>query len=257
MGFWLRLALIYVILSGGLILVLGLEWRTGVDLLIIAAGFIPAVIRQSPRLFLSWNRLRYVVTNAETTWDLNIRMRGDFDPGHVERFVHRLALEHPGETEVLQSGSLRFLMRYRRLFTVELVLGHGDEHSGEWEVEGSKSKSLDITLFEQQVSYRRSRRVLEDTLIPLVEQIRNEFSPSSTNYSLRVRFDGTNPFFGLYLQHLRPDLVNEFQFEFKLPLSQATDHVSVSKTAMVVTSTSIEGFRQGVRAGLAFQPPSR
>jgi len=257
MPFWLRITVLYALVVSGLLVAFGVEWRTGLDLLIVTLGFLPPVVRQSPRLYLSWSRLKYALLNKETTWDLSLQFRGNFDSAHVEKLVHRLALENVGETEVLDSSESRFLIRYRRLFTVELQLGLGDEALAGIEPGGAHFATLDVTIYEQQVSYRRSKRVLEDLLIPFVEQLKGEFTPDSVSFSLRVRFDGGNPFFGLYLQQLRPDLVSQFQFEFQLPASRAGEYVRVNKDDMLVTAGTVESFRKAVLAGLTFSGATR
>ncbi len=253
MPFWLRVTLAYVLVAGGLIAAFGFDWRTGLELLLLVLAFLPPVIRQSPRLYLLWSRLKYWLLNKETTWDLCLQFRGAFDRERVERFVHRLALERPGETEVKQASATRFLMRYRRLFTVELSLGPGYETlAGLDDQPGGELTTLDVIVYEQQVSYRRSHRVLEDLLIPFAEQLKEEFTPQSASFSLRVHFDRGNPFFGLYLEQLRPDLVSEFRFEFQLPAARKGEYVRVNKEDMVVSAKSVEDFRKAVRAGLTF-----
>ena len=252
MPFWVRITALYVLTVSGLLVAFGLDLRTGVELLIVTLGLLPPIVRQSPRLYLAWNRFKYAVLNKETTWDLSLQFRGRFDREHVERFVHRLALENAGETEVLDSGDKRFLLRYRRLFTVELQLGPGDEVLAGIGSASAEFVTLDVTIYEQQVSYRRSTRVLEHLLIPFIEQLKSEFVPESVAFSLRVRFDGNNPFFGLYLQQLRPDLVSEFQFEFQLPASRSGEFVRVNKNDMVVSARTVESFRKAVLAGLTF-----
>jgi hypothetical protein len=253
MAFWLRVTIAFVVLAAGLVYAFGFDLRTGLELLLLILAFLPPVIRQSPRLYLLWSRIKYWILNKETTWDLSLQFRGAFDTDRLERFVHRLAMEQVGETEVLQATATRFIIRYRRLFTVEFALGPGYEAlAGLDEQAGVDLTTLDITVYEQQVSYRRSRRILEDMLIPFAEQLKEEFTPQSASFSLRVRFDRGNPFFGLYLEQLRPDLVNEFRFEFQLPASRKGEYVRVNKDDMVVSAKSVEDFRKAVRAGLTF-----
>jgi len=254
-GFWLRVTLAYALLAGAIIWAFELDLRTGLDLFLLVLAFLPPVVKQSPRLYLRWSRLKYWLLNKETTWDLSLQFRGAFDAERVDRFVHRLALERPGETEVKQAGATRFIMRYRRLFTVEFsfLLGYAALAGMDEQIAaGDGLTTLDVVVYEQQVSYRRSTRVLEDVLIPFAEQLKDEFTPQSASFSLRVRFDRGNPFFGLYLEHLRPDLVNEFHIEFQLPAAQRGEYVRVNKDTMVVSAVSVEDFRKAVRAGLTF-----
>ena len=79
MPFWLRITALYVLVVSGLLVAFGFAWRTGLDLLIVTLGFLPPIVRQSPRLYLSWSRLKYALLNKETTWDLSLQFRGRFD----------------------------------------------------------------------------------------------------------------------------------------------------------------------------------
>jgi len=254
-GFWLKVTIAYALLAGALVLALGFDLRTGLELLLLVLAFLPAAVKHSPRLYLWLSQIKYWILNKETTWDLSLQFRGNFVAERVDRFVHRLALEQPGETEVKQASATRFIVRYRRLFTVEFSLGPGYEAIagiGD-ELPGADGlTTLDIVVYEQQVSYRRSRGVLEDVLIPFAEQLKDEFTPQSASFSLRVRFDRGNPFFGLYLERLRPDLVTDFKFEFRLPAARKDEYVRVDKDTMVVSAQSVEDFRKAVRDGLTF-----
>lgn len=252
MAFWLKVTAAFVILAGALVSLFGVDWRTGVELCLLLGGFLPTVIRHTPRLYLTLSRLRYYLTNAETTWELTTQFRGQFTSEQVEKFVHRVALEDDPGTTVLDSKSGRFLIRYKRLFTVELLLGPGYETiAGIKDPDSDGFATLDVTVFEQQVGYRRSKHILETILVPLLEQLKDEFSARSGSYSLRIRFDRGNPFFGLYLQQLRPELVREFAFEFQLS-GAAKDYVRVSKERMTVVATTLEGLRRSAVAGLTF-----
>src|SRR5262245_30779770 len=222
MPYWTRLLIVVLVVSGALLWLLGVDWRTGVDILIIVAGVTPQVIRRSPALYLRYQRARYFATNAETTWEVGLRFSGDFSPVSLDAFVAELARSRPAETQVLEHTEVRYLVRYQRVFTVEFLLG--DDFGG-MRSTGSSYSSLTVTVFDQVVSYRRTAKMLEGSVLPLIERVRQTFKPDKSTYSLRVRFEGPNPFFGMYVQELRKDLVDDFQFEFHLPASQPNEYV--------------------------------
>ena len=257
MRFWAGVVLAYVIVGGALVAVFGVDWRTGLDLLVLTGAIIPVIIRRSPRLYLAVQRARYYIANTETTWELALQFHGAIDRAKVEAFVRSLLEADPKGTTLLQSTSDTYLVRYHRIVTLEFVLSESDAVTAGQEAPTGDVRSVDVTLFEQQVGFRRSKAMLEESLIPLVERIRNALQPVSTSYALRVRFSGTNPFLGMYLQQLKPELVQYFQFQFTLPAAESGDYVKVDRDKMVVWSGSQESFRRAVLAGLTFSAAAR
>lgn len=101
MAFWLRISLIYGAVAAVLLIAFGADWRTGLELLLLAVGVTPEIIRRSPGLYLRWNRLKYSVRNSETTWNLGVRHTGSFSHADVVALVRRIAGAEPRSTRVL------------------------------------------------------------------------------------------------------------------------------------------------------------
>jgi hypothetical protein len=236
------------LLSGLLLYFLGADWRTILDLLVVAGGLAPSVVQRTPRLYFAWSRLKYRLTNVGTSWNLGVRLNGDFHPADLERFARQLAADSNTKTRLLDLGHERVLLHYGGLFTIELMLTAPDAI----ETSTADYSTLTLAILDQQVSYRASTVMLEDTLIPLIERIQKFFPSSEALYSLRIRFDGHNPFFGLYVQQMRQDLITDFQFEFHLPSSEAREYVRVGKDQLTIVSGSLDRFRRAVISGLTF-----
>ena len=66
MAFWLRVTIAFGVLAAGLVYAFGFDLRTGLELLLLILAFLPPVIRQSPRLYLLWSRIKYWILNRET-----------------------------------------------------------------------------------------------------------------------------------------------------------------------------------------------
>lgn len=257
MPFWLKATISWIVLLVVLVAVFGTDLPTSIGLVILACSAIPAIIRRSPRLYLAVQRARFYLLNTETTWELALQFRGPIEVAKVDSFIQGLLLADPQGAALLQSTKERWLIRYRRIFTLEFLVSEADGvYSGQLEPSGNP-QSVDVTLFEQQVGFRRSKAMLEGSLIPLIEQLRDALHPNSTSYSLRVRFAKGNPFFGMYLEHLAPELVRDFQVEFALPSGEPGDYVRVDREKMVVWSGSVDCFRRAALAGLTFSAAAR
>lgn len=252
MAFWIRTVAVFLIVAAGLIWVFGFDQQTGLTLVFLLVGLAPSILNHSPRLYLRLKQLHYWLTNANTTWDLSLAFEGEFDRPTVANLVDQLVAESKGETRVLEATDARFLLHYKRLFIIELVLGPGFAPIGTGPDRKMAFTSLSVAVFEQQIAYRRSKQILECILVPLMERLKDRAAPKTGRYALRVRFEGVNPFLGLYLQQLRSQSVRDFQFEFSLPDSTASEYVRVEQREMVVNAQSVDGFRRSVLAGLAF-----
>jgi len=255
MSFWVKVGATYLVLAIGLVISFGLDWRTGLELVILLLGFLPPIIRHVPRLYLLLARIKYFITNQETIWRLSLEFYGTFDNARVEEVVHEVMQEDPGQNSLLQSEGNVYVFRYRRTFTIEITLD--DPGLGVPSAAGEPGQRLAVTVMDQRVSYRSSKRMIERTLVPFFEWLWNEFGAERGKYTMNVAFEGPNPFFGLYIQQMSLDRVREFTFVFTVPTANAGDYVRVEKGDMTVVSSTLEGFRQAAMTCLAFSAPAR
>ena len=249
MPFWLKSVVAFVLLAALFVFAWGVNAQTAVSWLFVLVAALPYIIQQTPALYFRWTRLRYQVSNVTTTWNLGVRLTGDFSAPMVESFARGLAGDPALHTRILESTSERVLIHYNRLFTIELLLSPPEPFSGAKDVE---FETLTVTVLDQQVPYRRSTVMMEESLIPFIERLQSAFTASTVLYSLRVRFDETNPFFGLYVQQLRKELITDFRFEFHLPSASPREYVRVGKDQLTIVSASLDRFRRAVNAGLTF-----
>lgn len=252
--FWLKVVIGLAIVALLFLRAWGATWQTTVALLLIAGTALPQIIEKTPALYFAWTRLKYRVSNVPTTWNLGVRLNGDFSSHAVEHFARQLASDATLQTRILEVSSERVLIHYNRLFTIEFLLSPPDPFdpptAGEF-------GTLNVSVLDQQVSYRRSTSMMEDLLIPFIERLQAAFPTPTVLYSLRVRFEDVNPFFGLYVQQLRKELITDFRFEFHLPSALPREYVRVGKDQLVIVSASLDRFRRAVNAGLTFTVVTR
>ena len=252
MPFWLRAIVLYCLVGFGLVLVVGLDWRLGLDLLVLGAGLLPAVLRNSPRSWLFLKRIQYWITNANTSWHVSLSFSGSFEEGQLRKFVRKLAEAEKDSVRILEDNGTRLLFHYQRLFVVELALRPSLDEAALDTARSSQYGVLSFALLDQHVGYRRSKDVLEKVLIPLVERLKEALPSSSGRYAMRVAFEGLNPFLGLYLQQLRTADVRDFGLEVAPKGASADEYFRVTLRELVVHSGSLDSFRRNALNGLAF-----
>ncbi len=255
MPFWLRLTVGYIVLATILVAAFGFDLQTGINLLLLLVPFLTSLIRHLPRVYLFVQRLRYLITNRETVWRLSIEFQGTFNGERIRGLVHEIVQEDPKENSLLRSAADHHVFRYRRTVTVGVDLIRMDVAVPD-EV-GELGQTLAISILDQKVSYRGSKRMIEGILVPFFERLRDELRPDHGKFSMNVPFEGPNPFFGLYIEQMDLKQVREFTFVFSIPLANPGDYVRVEKTDMTLVSSSLDGFRRAAMTCLAFTPPTR
>lgn len=257
MPFWLKIVLLYVVLAVGLVLLLGFDLRTGLDLVILACAIIPAIIKKSQKLYLIYSRLRYYVRNIETTWNLTFSLQGHFDLASINNYVKNLVLSDPKCNEILSLSPTRLLIRYNKVFTIEFLVSENIDEIFSPDFTPVDAEVLHVTILDQQISYYRSKVIIEEVIIPLFEGIHNEFKPDKAKYTMKIDFERGNPFFGIYMQQLSLDSVREFSFIFTIPSGNKEDYIKVEKEKMTIVSPSLNGLRRAALTALAFNYPGR
>lgn len=252
MPFWLRLLLLYVLLGAALSYLAGIDWRLALELFLLAAALMPAIVRHSPRAWLLMKRAHYWLTNASTAWHVNLLFAGEFRDSQLRNFVRELSTQDGGSTRILEESDGRVLLHFRRLFVIEIALRSQFAVPGAESSNGREYEALTFTLLDQHVGYRRSKDVLENALVPLVEKMKEKFTPVAGNYAMRVGFEGVNPFLSLYLQQLQSAEVRGFELELATPGAAREEYFRVTLRELVLNAGSLEAFRRQALNGLAF-----
>lgn len=251
-SFTFRIVLLYIALAASLASMVGVDWRLAIELTVIAAGLTPAIVRHSPRLWVASKRLQYWLTNSSTAWNATFSFDGAFSLDQLDSFRSRLLADERAGTRVLESSGERLLVHFQRTFVVEVVLHSRPGVPGESRDTRADYNALSLTILDQHVGYRRSQSILEHTVIPLVEGLKEQFRAAGGSYALRVSFEQSNPFLSLYVQQLNHRRVREFEIELSDPESSSEDYWRITLQELVVYARSLEGFRKGALNGLAF-----
>ena len=247
MRFWFKLALAYMVGAIALIWLVGkgsIDGRTLLDLVLLAASFLPPTIRHTPRLYLELVKLRYWITNHETKWRVSVQLTGAFASVDMDALVQRLVSEAPGST-LLQGADRLWLIQYKDEVVLKL---HWERSMAAIQgalLPAKQAEQFTISTSRQNVSFRGSRRMLEEAIVPLCEGIIATVRPESGTYTLDIEFDGANPFIGLYLEQLAVDKVRAFSLECALAGLPADSYVRISLNGMTVVTSSLDGLRRG------------
>jgi hypothetical protein len=97
-----------------------------------------------------------------------------------------------------------------------------------------------------EVSYGHAKQKLEKQIVPVLEAITEVLRPSNSSFELDVQFLKRNPFFAVYISHLRPEQVQDYRVVLHIDGSHPsgrTETVEITKQKVHVTATTATTFR--------------
>lgn len=124
-----------------------------------------------------------------------------------------------------------------------------------FDLDGS-AEFLHIQISDQKISFRDSRRLIENQLFPLLETIESSVGDCHRQYSLTAKFDThMNPYFSTYLARLDNRLILSFDCKYRLDNLPSSPLVSVNRDSISVVAGSREQFRLASLRVLALSSP--
>jgi hypothetical protein len=102
------------------------------------------------------------------------------------------------------------------------------------------SKSLEV-------SYGHARTKIETQIVPIILALRDFLHPESASYDLNVDFPDKNPFFAVYIAHLKPEQIGDFRVLLHLDAyspAPRSESVEISRQNLHVTALSTDSFKQ-------------
>jgi hypothetical protein len=97
-----------------------------------------------------------------------------------------------------------------------------------------------------EVSYGHAKRKIEQQIIPVLQAVVDVLKPSSSSFELDVQFLKRNPFFAVYISHLRPEQVQDYRVVLHVDGSHPSgkpERVEISKERVHVTAGSTHTFK--------------
>jgi hypothetical protein len=98
-----------------------------------------------------------------------------------------------------------------------------------------------------EVSYGHARKKIETQIIPVVLALKDFLKPESSSYDLNVDFPDRNPFFAVYIAHLKAEQIGDFRVLLHLDAysrSPRPESVEISRQNLHVTALSTDSFKE-------------
>ena len=193
--------------------------------------------------FLFIKRQQYWLLNKTTWWDATFRFdvaadRADQLPELISTVVESLKGEqgfelyrdYP-ENKIVKAGGV--------IFDLDCNLG-----------------PLNIQIADQQISFRDSRRLIDQQLFPILERIEKSLGDTPRHYSLRARFGReNNPYISRYLVRMSNRPIISFDCTYRIGKGEDSPLISIHKESVSVVAVTREQFRIAAKNVLALSNP--
>jgi len=197
-------------------------------------AFFKMLYDASARVYLVVNRAIAWLTSATANWEFAIQyvIPAEQDSA-TEQAINSIFDVFP-KARLWQDDATQKIV-HAPGFTVRIKL----LHDVSLEESEPPTTNLFLDLTDMNVSYRYTEKTLFKKIAPLLEKLSRNINAEWTKYTLRIKYDGANPFFGLYVKKLPPHQVAKFHCELFEIVGSERDSVTVGKEETIIITTSI------------------
>lgn len=224
----------------------------------LSAAFLGTASRKNLKIYFMFQRLRiWWHSDAVTRWSIGARFDGDYD---AETLVHLLAFLRDGKRfrfpiKVDHSATREAQVEIDKTFTIKLSV----DPEGAFATDATDGINGNLTLISKtvEVSYGHAKKKLDGQIIPVLTAIRDFLNPQNSSYELHVDFDKNNPFFAIYIDHLKPEQIGDFNVVLypnmysNLPRPEKAE---ISRYGVHITSGSTDSLNQLARDFILLSP---
>jgi hypothetical protein len=197
-------------------------------------AFVKMLYDASDNVYLAVNRVIAWLTSATANWEFTIQYVIETEQDSVLQLAADSILDVFPKAQLWQDDPTQKIV-HAPSFTARIKILR--------EVSPEETDLLATNLFvdltNMNVSYRNADRMLSRTIAPLLEKLFRNISAGWVKYTLRIKYDGANPFFGLYIKKLPLHQVAKFHCELFEVVGSETDNITIGKEETVIITTSI------------------
>ena len=176
---------------------------------------------QSERFYMFIKKLWFNMINPECVWNMEVSYQGDFDRDIFD-VLDKTFLERGENQKIISVSNMRKIYKLDTL-SFEISV---DEYSS----------TIQLSLQDLEVSYRRSKKIIEEELGQLLEEINKKIKADNTHYSLIIQFNEFNPYYGFFIRRLNAKDIQTFNVKFNIE----SDKVSIGKKRIEINTTTLQ-----------------
>lgn len=250
-SFWLFLVLYIAFLMSGVVEVF--EKISNADpiksyLIFLLSGSIPFIYsllsvlgKHNLKVYFWYMRIINKIKNPTVKWNLSIRFEGDFDNDCMQKVKEGILKGEllPVGSKIKHSTNQSLSLTIKDSLAIEMEYEDKDSFSREKDI-------VELSLPSFEISYNYSQHKLDKEIIPVLEALKDHFRPSNSSYVLNVNFLGKNPFYAVFIDHLKLEQIDDFNVTLNIGeySCKAKDLVSIRKDELSITTRALGALKE-------------
>jgi hypothetical protein len=212
---------------------------SGLIALLSAMG--TALQKSSLRVYFLFQKIAIrFFPDTTSRWWFSARFDGQFPDDSVRHLI-----EH------FQSEDFRFSVKVEKetSLTAQLDVDQTLTLDVQLDPQLSDDQQCHFTVISKvmEVSYGHAKKKLDSQIVPVLQAVNDVLRPESSSFELDVQFLGRNPFFAVYISHLRPEQVQDYRVVLHVDGGHSTgrtEKVEITKEKVHVTAKTTNAFRR-------------
>ncbi len=207
----------------------------------LLTGFANALQKSNLKVYFLFQRIAIrFFPDTTSRWRFSARYDGHFD----DSVIHSLS-------QYFQSKDFRFISKVEKEDAVSAQVEIDQTLSLNIQFEPSHLSGDDhdhVTVISRvmEVSYGHAKTKLERQIVPVLQAIGDALRPDNSSFELDVQFLKRNPFFAVYIAHLRPEQVQDYRVVLHVDGSHPSgraEKVEITKQNVHVTAKTTNSFK--------------
>ncbi|MCL7871008.1 hypothetical protein [Bacillus altitudinis] len=175
--------------------------------------------RKSEMLFIFCQKIYLDFKNPDCSWNMDIEFTGDFSRDIFKKIDSILLKDAYCKMSLLSNTRRRYKVK-----TIHFEVSLDEYHN-----------KLNFFMDDLDISYRRSKKIIQNEIGTLLDEISAVLKPDNSLYAVDIKFKKSNPYYGYYLKKIHSKNIKEFNINFKIN----EDNVIITKDSFKFTATSL------------------
>lgn len=183
--------------------------------------------------YINIKKVWFHIKNPDCMWNMQVEYEGDFD-GSTYNKINKVFERQQSDFKLIKLSESRALYKLNSL-QFEIV----NEHN-----------LIRVQLEDIEVSFRRSRRIIDEELAGLLEDLSKVLKEDNSNYYFNVSFKEFNPYYGFFIRRLNAKEISTFNVKFNVE----NNKVSINKNSIEIHTSSLQKLNQFSKEYLSLSP---
>jgi len=204
-------------------------------------SLLSVLVKHNLKVYFWYMRIINRIKNPTVKWSLSVRFEGDFNEECMQKVKEDIVngkLLSAG-TKIKHSTKQSLSLVVKDSLAIEMEYENKDSFKREKDM-----IELSFPFFEVSCNY--SRHKLDKEIVPILETLKDHFLPSNSSYVLNVNFLGKNPFYTVFIDHLRLDQIDDFNVTLNIGeySCNSKDLVSIRKDEISITTRALSALKE-------------